>query len=310
MKPEKGILLIFHGSVHPGTLKVIEEVTASVRKRTRFPVKVTTLPEMKKSLEPLRAFSKEVVRLFAIPVFVSPGVHTEEDIPKLLRELGNVVYGHPLAPDSRISDIIFDRLRECQTGDGPVTWDYENSGIPDEFFLKSKEGLTREEIRTIILAKARVKKGAKVLDAGTGSGSVAIEFALLGCKVVAIEKREENLEIARRNFERFGVQEDVCLISGDIAQVELKEQFDVVFIGGSEDLENSLHNCVKHLRQEGRIIIAAVKLETIAIALKGMKDAGIDPEILSVSLSKGKKLGDGTLLSPSYPISLIWGEKP
>lgn len=61
---------------------------------------------------------------------------------------------------------------------------------------------------------------------GTGSGSVSIEFARLGCDVTAVEKDKDN--------------------------------FDVVFFGGTDNLEKSFDNVFKHLKTGGRVIIAAV----------------------------------------------------
>ena len=38
-----------------------------------------------------------------------------------------------------------------------VKWQYKSTGIPDNLFSRSKAGLTREEIRSIIASKARIE---------------------------------------------------------------------------------------------------------------------------------------------------------
>jgi cobalt-precorrin-6B (C15)-methyltransferase len=190
-----------------------------------------------------------------------------------------------------------------------LKWDYKSYGIPDDLFLRSKAGLTREEIRSIIVSKAKIKGSEKVLDVGTGSGSVSIEFALLGCDVTAVEKDEENFEIAIKNIERFGLEEKIELIFGEMEQVNLSHDFDLIFFGGTDNLEKSFGNAFKHLKNGGRIIIAAVRLETVVEALNIVKNRGIYPEILNICLNKGKDLGGKTALSPSYPVFLIYGEK-
>ncbi|MCK4475388.1 MAG: precorrin-6Y C5,15-methyltransferase (decarboxylating) subunit CbiT [Methanophagales archaeon] len=190
-----------------------------------------------------------------------------------------------------------------------IRWDYKTYGIPDELFSRSKAGLTREEIRSIIVSKARIKGNERILDVGTGSGSVSIEFALLGCNVTAVEKDEDNFEIARRNIEKFGLNDKIELILGEMEKVNLSNSFDVIFFGGTDNLEKSFENVFKHLKHGGRIIIAAVRLETVVEAIGVLKSRGINPEVLNICLNKGKDLGGKTALAPSYPVFLIDGEK-
>ncbi len=190
-----------------------------------------------------------------------------------------------------------------------IRWDYKTYGIPDELFSRSKAGLTREEIRSIIVSKARIKGTERILDVGTGSGSVSIEFALLGCDVTAVEKDADNFEIARKNIEKFGLDDKIRLIVGEMEHVNLSDSFDVLFFGGTDNLEKSLDSVFKHLKNGGRIIIAAVRLETVVEAIKVLKSRGINPEVLNIGLNKGKDLGGKTALAPSYPVFLIYGDK-
>ncbi len=190
-----------------------------------------------------------------------------------------------------------------------MKWQYKSSGIPDTLFSRSKAGLTREEIRSIIVSKARISGDEKVLDVGTGSGSVSIEFAQLGCDVTAVEKDEENFEIARKNIEKFGLNNKIELVFGEMENINLSNSFDVIFFGGTDNLEKSVDNVFKHLKPGGRIIIAAVRLETVVEAIKVLKSRGISPEVLNICLNKGKDLGGKTALAPSYPVFLIYGGK-
>ena len=188
-------------------------------------------------------------------------------------------------------------------------WNYKSSGISDDLFLRSKAGLTREEIRSIIMSKARIKGNEGILDVGTGSGSVSIEFARLGCDVTAVEKDEENFEIARKNIEKFGLVDKIELAFGKMEEMNLSHSFDVIFFGGTDNLDRSFDNVFKHLKNGGRIIIAAVRLETVVEAIKVLKNRGINPDVLNICLNKGKDLGGKTALAPSYPVFLIYGDK-
>jgi cobalt-precorrin-6B (C15)-methyltransferase len=195
------------------------------------------------------------------------------------------------------------------TGTEEMKWPYKSSGIPDNLFSRSKAGLTREEIRAIIVSKARINGGELILDVGTGSGSVSIEFALLGCNVTAVEKDKDNFEIARRNIADFGLNDKIELIAGEMEDVKLSHNFDVIFFGGTDNLDKSLDNVFKHLKPGGRIIIAAVRLETVVAAINVLKSRGINPNVLNICLNKGKNLGGKTALAPSYPVFLIYGDK-
>jgi len=190
-------------------------------------------------------------------------------------------------------------------------WHYKTTGIPDSLFSRSKAGLTREEVRSIITSKARIKGTERILDVGTGSGSVSIEFALLGCDVTAVEKDEENFEIARKNIEKFGLGNKIQLNFGEMEHINLSDtdSFDVAFFGGTDNLEKSVENVFKHLKTGGRVIIAAVRLETVVEAIAVLKNRGINPEVLNICLNRGKDLGGKTALAPSYPVFLIYGDK-
>ena len=190
-----------------------------------------------------------------------------------------------------------------------MKWAYKSPGIPDSLFSRSKAGLTREEIRAIIVSKAQIKGGERILDVGTGSGSVSIEFALLGCNVTAVEKDNDNFETARRNIADFGLNNKIELISGEMEDVKLSHNFDCIFFGGTDNLHKSVDNVFKHLKLGGRIIIAAVRLETVVESMNVLKSRGINPNVLNICLNKGKDLGGKTALAPSYPVFLIYGAK-
>ncbi len=57
-------------------------------------------------------------------------------------------------------------------------WNYKTPGIPDEYFERTENvPITKEEVRTIQISKARLKPGQTVYDIGCGSGSISIEAA-------------------------------------------------------------------------------------------------------------------------------------
>jgi putative methylase len=66
-------------------------------------------------------------------------------------------------------------------------------------------------------------EGKKVVDLGTGTGIFAIGAALLGAEeVVAVEKDEDALEIAKENAESLGVESEIRFVRSDIEDFEEK----------------------------------------------------------------------------------------
>ena len=86
-------------------------------------------------------------------------------------------------------------------------WNFKTPGIPDEFFERSENvPITKEEVRTIQLSKARLKPGQIVYDIGSGSGSVSIEAALQvenSGKVIAIDYDSGAIELTKKNIKKW-----------------------------------------------------------------------------------------------------------
>ena len=81
-------------------------------------------------------------------------------------------------------------------------------------------------------------KGCLVLDAFAGAGGNAIQFALAGCMVLAIELSPERAAILSHNTKVYGVQDHVEVLCGDFLSIGLSIRPDVLFFsppwGGPE----------------------------------------------------------------------------
>lgn len=64
--------------------------------------------------------------------------------------------------------------------------------------------MTKEEVRTICIAKLDLEKDAVLYDVGAGTGSVAVEAACQdgSIRVYAIEKNPEGIELIRKNVQK------------------------------------------------------------------------------------------------------------
>jgi sirohydrochlorin cobaltochelatase len=146
-----GVLLISHGSRLPYGEEVINQVADIYREKTDYPVVVSYMNMSKPSIPAAinQLADEGVKKIIAIPVFLAHGVHTKQDIPKMLqindgndlkehshgndehshghghshdhqdeeteeiRFEGEIIYTEPLGADTRIADIIKDRVNDA-----------------------------------------------------------------------------------------------------------------------------------------------------------------------------------------------------
>ena len=94
----------------------------------------------------------------------------------------------------------------------------------------------RPETETLVVAALEAVKAhpgarrlVRVADIGTGSGAIALSVAqhAPNAKVFAVDVSTEALQWAGRNMRRFGLQERVVLLAGDLAE-PLSEPIDVL----------------------------------------------------------------------------------
>ena len=120
--------------------------------------------------------------------------------------------------------------------------------IPDDTFVRGDVPMTKEEVRSISIAKLKIKKDAVVYDVGAGTGSISVEAAMVATQgnVYAIEQKVEAQELIRENARRMHV-DNLHVIEG-MAPEALEElpAPDCVFIGGSKG------SCMKSWMLSGR----------------------------------------------------------
>ena len=89
-------------------------------------------------------------------------------------------------------------------------------GIADTEFIRGNIPMTKEEVRILTLAKAKIKADDIIIDIGAGTGSLSIEAALLAPKgkVFALEKNLEGIDLIKKNAENGDAkaQYDLALI--------------------------------------------------------------------------------------------------
>lgn len=194
-------------------------------------------------------------------------------------------------------------------------WNFKTPGIPDDFFERAeKVPITKEEVRTIQLSKARLRKGQTVFDIGCGSGSISIEAAIQiekSGKVIAIDYDSNAIELTKKNIEKFEIS-NVSIIFGNAKEkIPELEMADVIFIGGTGgDTKDIVELCQDKLKSGGRIVIGIILIETLYSVLEILDKLHFDSvDITQVTISKSKKTTKGTMMLARNPVTIISATK-
>jgi precorrin-6Y C5,15-methyltransferase (decarboxylating), CbiT subunit len=181
--------------------------------------------------------------------------------------------------------------------------------IPDDDFIQTQDvpGPTKEEIRCLVMCKARIFPNDIVVDVGCGSGGLTLESARKARKVIALDKNPEAIELTRKNLEKHGLTSKVQLVEGDALQVlEGIKSFDTLLVGGSSgDLSLIIKKGYEKLTKNGSIVITSILLETKVEAVNTLKKMGMNPEVVEVTIAKGKIIERGTMMLGRNPITII-----
>ena len=182
--------------------------------------------------------------------------------------------------------------------------------INDEEFLRGKIPMTKQEIRILTLAKARINSNSIVADIGAGTGSITIEAALLAPsgKIFAIERKTEAVELIKRNVEKFSVDnvEIICAEAPD--GLENLPELDAAIIGGSGGRLAEILDALK-IKIGGRIVVNAITIQTAAAALEYFKARGWSYEAIQVQINRLQQIGSYDLAKALNPIYIITAEK-
>lgn len=196
-------------------------------------------------------------------------------------------------------------------------WTYKTPGIPDDLFNQSDAvpGPTKEEIRVVTISKARLREDSVVIDVGCGTGGLTVEAALQVApkgKVYAIDEDEAAIELTKSNVEKFGVQGNVVVVRGKAPEaLQNLPKADAILVGGSVSLREVLRISLGLLKENGRVVINAILLETATTAIDELKKLNFkDIDVALVSVAKGKQINSGTMMMARNPITIVSATKP
>ncbi len=185
-------------------------------------------------------------------------------------------------------------------------------GISDAAFAQRtpRAGLiTKREVRVVSIAALGIRApDAVVWDIGAGSGSVAIEAAMLhpAAQVYAVERDVECLAHIATNCAAFRT-ENVRIVAGDApdACAALPDP-DAVFVGGSGGALPAIIACAtERLRPGGRLVVNLATLDRLHDTLTALDTAGWRHELLQLSVARGTPIAGMTRLQALNPVFVV-----
>jgi len=194
-----------------------------------------------------------------------------------------------------------------------MIWNYSTPGIPDELFERSENvPITKEDIRSIVLSKLRLRRNYSVIDVGCGSGSITVEICLQvnSKNVYAIDSDKNAIDLTRKNLDKFGVFANLYYSKAEEILPSLPT-VDAIIIGGTKGkTEKIIEVCISKLKKDGRLVIDTILIETMYKALRTVKKEKMhDIDITQVTISKGKDVSSGTMLISRNPILILSATK-
>lgn len=193
----------------------------------------------------------------------------------------------------------------------PRSYESVKFGIDDSEFVRGEVPMTKSEIRAIALSKLKLKESDIVYDIGSGTGSVAIEAALLADEgtVYAIEKNPKAIKLININREKFRAY-NIEVIEGTAPDdLENLPAPDKVFIGGTgNQMEEIIETCIKK-NPNVRMVVNAIAVETISKTIECFKKFNIKhTEIVQMNVSKSKKVGSYNMMMAHNPVYIFSGD--
>ena len=175
-------------------------------------------------------------------------------------------------------------------------------GLPDDAYETDGQ-LTKREVRAISLSRLAPLPGQLLWDVGSGTGSIAIEWARTHptCRAIAVEQSAERAERIVRNAASLGVPAVEVHIGRAPEALAGLEKPDAIFIGGGLTVPGVVQECWDALASGGRLVVNAVTLESEAVVAQWYARLGGD--LVRIAVNRGSSVGRFTGWRPHMPVT-------
>jgi cobalt-precorrin-6B (C15)-methyltransferase len=194
------------------------------------------------------------------------------------------------------------------------SWPYRTPGIPDSAFERIPGiPMSPREVRVLVLSQLRLGENHCLWDIGAGTGTIAIEAAILcpKARVIAIERDAEVVSLIESNCEKFGLT-NVQVIQGtapDCLQ-HLSPAPDRICIEGGHPLREILEACWSHLSPNGRVVATTNSLDGLYGLSAGLAAVRAHHvEVIQSAVNRLEHRGRTQMLLALDPTFVLSGEK-
>jgi precorrin-6Y C5,15-methyltransferase (decarboxylating) len=178
--------------------------------------------------------------------------------------------------------------------------------LPEDAFAYRDSMITKAEVRALVLARLGPGPGQTVWDVGAGSGSVAVECARFGARVIAVEADQAQCDRIKRNAVAHRVRVQVRHGRAPAAFEDLPPA-DAVFAGGGDHAV--LDAAIQHANPE-RVVVTLAAVSRVAETAALLTAHGYRAEGVQLQASRLSPLPNGQLrLAAENPVFVLWGNR-
>ena len=193
-------------------------------------------------------------------------------------------------------------------------WPYATPGIPDTLFEQLPGiPISKREVRLLIVGALRLRPSAVLWDIGAGTGTIAVEAALLcpAGQVVAIERDADVVSVIRHNCDRFGLN-NVTVIEGIAPDCldTIQAPPDCIILEGGRPLKQVVQAAWQYLPIGGRIVVTTGTLETLYIVSEAFAELQVrNVDIVQPAINRLETRGNQQVFRAIDPMFILSGEK-
>jgi tRNA (adenine57-N1/adenine58-N1)-methyltransferase len=167
-----------------------------------------------------------------------------------------------------------------------------------DFLNKAKRGpqVILPKDAGLIVSVTGCSPGWKVVDAGTGSGFLAIFLGNLGCKVFTYEKKKSFYDLAKRNIKKSGLK-NIKIKNSDISKGIKERNIDMITLD-MKNPEKVLKHAYKSLKPGGWLVIYSMHIEQIQKVWKELRKYGFGKVRILENLKREWQIEGRTFTRP------------
>ncbi|MBV9205965.1 MAG: precorrin-6y C5,15-methyltransferase (decarboxylating) subunit CbiE [Actinobacteria bacterium] len=256
-------------------------------------------------------------------ILTAPG-HARDLGGELLRASRQVYVAECLGtPAERITDLRAEPARDFADPNILIAVDPENTAgprwlaghqgapggwaLPEDAFEHRDSMITKAEVRALVLARLGPAPGRTIWDVGAGSGSVAVECARFGARVIAVEADEAQCARIQQNARKHAVYLDIRHGRAPEALTGLPPA-DALFVGGGD---RAVLAAAITQANSSRVVVTLAAVQRVGETNDLLTELGYQTEGVQLQASRLTSLPAGTSrLAAENPVFVIVGQNP